>query len=183
MPTVITHAAIPICLGLGLGSRIIPPKLLLAGIALSMLPDADVLAFRFGVKYADQFGHRGFTHSLLFAFLLPTFALLFYRWFKAKWLTIWSFLTVSLLSHSLLDSITTGGLGVGWLWPWSDERFFAPFQVIRVAPFQLSKYLTPQGFAVIQSELYWVWMPGIICMVGLWLLRRCFFQKRAFPSS
>lgn len=35
-------------------------------------------------------------------------------------------LTVSLLSHSLLDSVTTGGKGVGWLWPWSDERFFAP---------------------------------------------------------
>lgn len=35
-------------------------------------------------------------------------------------------LTVSLLSHSLLDSVTTGGKWVGWLWPWSDERFFAP---------------------------------------------------------
>ncbi|ELO99989.1 inner membrane protein YbcI, partial [Salmonella enterica subsp. enterica serovar Enteritidis str. 53-407] len=32
----------------------------------------------------------------------------------------------SLLSHSLLDSITTGGKGVGWLWPWSDERFLRP---------------------------------------------------------
>lgn len=32
-------------------------------------------------------------------------------------------LTVSLLSHSLLDSVTTGGKWVGWLWPWSDERF------------------------------------------------------------
>lgn len=44
MPTIITHAAIPLTLGLGLGTKIIPPRLLLAGIAISMLPDADVLA-------------------------------------------------------------------------------------------------------------------------------------------
>jgi len=32
---------------------------------LSLLPDADVYGFRLGVKYADPWGHRGATHSLL----------------------------------------------------------------------------------------------------------------------
>ena len=114
MPTVITHAAVPICLGLGLGTRVIPPRLLLAGIALAMLPDADVLAFKFGVAYGNAFGHRGFTHSLLFAFLMPLICVYFgRRWFKAGLVRCWLFLTVSLLSHSLLDAITTGGKGVG----------------------------------------------------------------------
>ena len=45
MPTIITHAAVPLCLGLGLGSRVIPPRLLFTGIVLAMLPDADVLTF------------------------------------------------------------------------------------------------------------------------------------------
>ncbi|EPE1079876.1 metal-dependent hydrolase, partial [Escherichia coli] len=27
MPTVITHAAVPLCIGLGLGSKVIPPRL------------------------------------------------------------------------------------------------------------------------------------------------------------
>lgn len=53
MPTIITHAAVPICLGLGLGKKIIPPRLLLGGIILAMLPDADVLAFKFGVAYGN----------------------------------------------------------------------------------------------------------------------------------
>ncbi len=35
-----------------------------------MLPDA-VLAFKFGIAYGGGVGHRGFTHSLLFAFVLP----------------------------------------------------------------------------------------------------------------
>ena len=71
MPTVITHAAVPLCIGLGLGSKAIPPRLLFAGIILAMLPDADVLSFKFGVAYGNVFGHRGFTHSLVFAFVVP----------------------------------------------------------------------------------------------------------------
>ncbi|MDI8954364.1 metal-dependent hydrolase, partial [Salmonella enterica subsp. enterica serovar Anatum] len=43
---------------------------LFAGVVLAMLPDADVLAFKFGVAYGNVFGHRGFTHSLLFAFVI-----------------------------------------------------------------------------------------------------------------
>ena len=114
MPTIVTHAAVPLCLGLGLGRKIIPTRLLFAGMVLSMLPDADVLSFKLGVAYANEFGHRGFTHSLLFAFFVPILCLLETRWFRASILRVWSFLTVSLLSHSLLDSVTTGGMGVGW---------------------------------------------------------------------
>ncbi len=77
-----------------------------------MLPDADVLAFKFGVAYGHAFGHRGFTHSLLFAFALPTLLLAFYRFFNTSLTRIWLFLFVSLLSHSVLDSLTTGGKGV-----------------------------------------------------------------------
>ncbi|MDF7758743.1 metal-dependent hydrolase [Kosakonia cowanii] len=173
MPTIVTHAAVPLCLGLGLGGKTIPRGLLLAGIGLSMLPDADVLAFKFGVAYGDALGHRGFTHSLLFAFVVPLLvALLRHKRFKASVTRCWAFLTLSLLSHSLLDSITTGGKGVGWLWPWSEERFFAPWQVINVAPFALSRYTTPYGHQVILSELMWVWLPGVVVMGVLWWRRR-----------
>ncbi|PJG57721.1 metal-dependent hydrolase [Aeromonas cavernicola] len=167
MPTMITHSAVPLCLGLGLGSRIIPLRLLMAGMTLAMLPDIDVIAFKLGVAYDHVFGHRGVTHSLLFAAVLPTLATVFHRQLKAYAVTVWLFLLVSLLSHSLLDSLTTGGKGVGWLWPWRDERFFAPWQVIRVAPFKLEAYLTARGESVILSELYWVWLPGGVLMLAL----------------
>lgn len=62
---------------------------------------------------------------------------------------------------------------MGWLWPWRDERFFAPWQVIRVAPFKLEAYLTARGEAVILSELYWVWLPGVVFMLGLMGWRVC----------
>ena len=37
--------------------------------ALAMLPDADVIGFSFGVRYADAWGHRGATHSLAIALI------------------------------------------------------------------------------------------------------------------
>ena len=67
MTTLISHPLPVLALGLPLGPRLIPPRLLLAGLLFSLLPDADVLAFKFGIAYADAFGHRGFSHSLLFA--------------------------------------------------------------------------------------------------------------------
>ena len=173
MPTVITHAAVPLCLGLGLGTKVIPPRLLFAGIVLAMLPDADVLAFKFGVAYGNVFGHRGFTHSLLFAFVVPILCVLIgRRWFRASLARCWLFLTVSLLSHSLLDSITTGAKAVCCLWPCSDVRLGAPWQVIKVAPFALSRYTTPYGQQVIVSELLWVWLPGVVLMGLLWWRKR-----------
>lgn len=48
MPTIITHAAIPLAIGLGQGSGIIGRRLLLAGVAASILPDMDVLACHIG---------------------------------------------------------------------------------------------------------------------------------------
>ena len=69
MPTFLSHPAVPLAIGLDLGSKVIPSRLLMVGIALSVLPDLDVLAFRFGVSYASDIGHRGFSHSLIFAAL------------------------------------------------------------------------------------------------------------------
>src|SRR5690606_33786119 len=65
--TLISHPLPILALGLALGPRVVPPKLLLAGMLFALLPDADMLAFKFGIAYADAFGHRGFSHSLLFA--------------------------------------------------------------------------------------------------------------------
>jgi membrane-bound metal-dependent hydrolase YbcI (DUF457 family) len=151
-----------------------------SAVLTCLLPDIDHPKSFLGQRLkwiskpiARAFGHRGFTHSLVFAFVVPLLCVLIgRRWFRAGLIRCWLFLTVSLLSHSLLDSVTTGGKGVGWLWPWSDERFFAPWQVIKVAPFALSRYSTPYGHQVIISELMWVWLPGMVLMGMLWWRRR-----------
>jgi membrane-bound metal-dependent hydrolase YbcI (DUF457 family) len=67
MPSIISHPAVPLALALGLGPQVVSERLLLAGVAASVVPELDVVAFRLGIPYADDLGHRGFTHSLLFA--------------------------------------------------------------------------------------------------------------------
>ena len=43
--------------------------LLLAAILSAILPDFDIIAFKLGIDYQHPLGHRGFTHSILFAML------------------------------------------------------------------------------------------------------------------
>lgn len=74
MPSIITHAAVPLALWCAADRGRIPPRLLCAGVIAAMLPDADVLAFALHIPYADAFGHRGASHSLLFALVLAVLA-------------------------------------------------------------------------------------------------------------
>lgn len=46
MATVLTHPAVTLAIGLGLGKDVVPNPLLIAGVAVSALPDLNVLAFR-----------------------------------------------------------------------------------------------------------------------------------------
>lgn len=112
MPTVLTHPAVPLSIGLGLGKYAIPTPLVIAGIAISVLPDLDVLAFRYGISYASDFGHRGFSHSLLFAAVLALLGACAFQYFHTSfWRAFW-FLFLAATSHGTLDAFTNGGLGI-----------------------------------------------------------------------
>jgi inner membrane protein len=168
MPTLFTHAVVPLMLGGAAGRRIISRRLLAAGTIAAMLPDVDVLAFRFHIAYADGFGHRGATHSIAFALLLAVAAALGHRrWHATPWQSA-GFVGLATLSHPLLDACTNGGLGVALWWPLSDARWFAPFHPIAVSPIGV-RFFSERGWQVLASELYWVWLPTAIiaaCMLA-----------------
>jgi len=84
MPSIITHAAVPLALWCAADRGRIPPRLLAAGVIASMLPDADVLAFALHIPYADAFGHRGASHSLLFAGVLAMVAALLHSFGRGR---------------------------------------------------------------------------------------------------
>lgn len=172
MPTIISHAAVPLAIGLGLGVQAIGPRLLWTGVAASMLPDADVLGLRLGIAYGDSLGHRGATHSLAFATLLGLVAWACARPLATRRLTAFLFIAFSAASHGLLDMLTDGGSGVALWWPWSDERLFAPWRFIEASPLSLRRLLGGRGIEVLRSELIGVWMPAIVAGVTLWLTRR-----------
>jgi inner membrane protein len=124
-----------------------------------MLPDLDVLGFHYGIPYAAEWGHRGFSHSLLLALFVAVVGAGFAKQLvSTPRITFW-FLLVTVASHGILDAFTNGGLGIALLWPFSHERFFAPLRPIEVSPLSVSGILSVRGVAVLRSELLWVWLP------------------------
>lgn len=171
MPTIITHAAVPLLLGAAAGRRAISPRLLAAGAIAAMLPDADVLAFKFGIAYADTFGHRGATHSIGMALALGAVAALAYRPLRSTPWRAFFFVGLAALSHPLLDALTDGGLGVALAWPFAQGRVFFPWRPIEVSPIG-ARFFSARGLDVLLSEARWVWLPCALAALAIWLPRR-----------
>jgi inner membrane protein len=159
VPTILSHPAVPLALGIGLGRGKISGPLLVAGAVASILPDLDVLAFYWAIPPPSAFGHRGFTHSPAFAAVLALLGACAFRRLRTTPLRAFIFLFVATASHGVLDALTNGGPGVAFLWPWSNERFFAPLRAIEVSPIGIARFLSARGVDVLLSELLWIWLP------------------------
>jgi inner membrane protein len=176
MPTILSHPAVPLALSLGLGGDVISKRLLIVGALGSILPDMDVLAFTFGIPYEHELGHRGMTHSFVFAALVALMGACAKRILHTTFVRALFFLFVATGSHGILDAFTDGGLGVAFFWPWSERRFFAPFQPIRVAPIGISDFI-PHARGVLFSELSWVWIPCALASGALMVCRKRFLAR------
>ncbi len=136
--------------------------LLFAAVFSAILPDFDVISFRLGIPYLHPLGHRGFTHSILFAFLWA-FVLMVTLGRHRK--LIWFFVIfLTTLSHGILDAMTSGGKGVGFFIPFDNERFFFPFRGIKVSPIGIDKFFSEWGAKVIFSEIKYVVLPCFIIL-------------------
>lgn len=136
-----------------------------------MLPDLDVIGFKYGIPYQSEYGHRGFTHSIAFSLFIGLIGLLFSRQLKSSKVMIFSLLTLTTLSHAVLDAMTNGGLGVAFFWPVSDTRYFLPWQPIQVSPIGIKNFISERGLRVLQSEFFWVWIPAMIFSATLLLTK------------
>ena len=119
---------------------------------LALLPDVDVFGFKLGIHYEDAWGHRGATHSFAFALIVAAAVFAFAKAVKLAPLRTGLIALVVALSHPLLDCLTDGGLGCALLWPFSDERFFAPWNPLPVAPIG-RRFLSAEGLRVAAIEM------------------------------
>ena len=178
MASAFGHALGAIALGTSFKKGIRNWKFWFLGVVCSIIPDADVIGFKFGIVYGSFWGHRGFTHSFVFALLLGIiFSFLFY-WQKMNWkprslLAIYFFLSTA--SHSILDAFTTGGLGVAFFSPFDNTRYFFPWRVIKVSPIGLEKFFSEWGIKVLMSEAFWI---GIPCLVFIGLIYIFKFKRK-----
>jgi inner membrane protein len=119
---------------------------------LSMLPDADVVGLFLGVNYGAPWGHRGATHSLVFALMVGAGVALVARACRKRVMRVSILATLVVASHGVLDTFTNGGLGSALLWPFDDTRYFSPVNPIPVSPIGL-QVLSPRGLYAAAFEL------------------------------
>lgn len=171
MPTVMTHAVVGLGLARLFTDRSMPASYwLLAGV-LPMLPDLDVIAFSLGIPYGAVLGHRGLSHSLLFALLLgAAVATATFRPYDCDWLTLCGFWFVVVASHGILDAFTNGGLGIAFFAPFDATRYFFPWQPIQVS-FLGRAFFSRQALATLASEFLWVWLPTALLLVAVEFIR------------
>ena len=175
MASSLSHAVAALGIGAFFYKPDIPKRVWVIGAACSVLPDVDVIGFRFGVRYGDFWGHRGFTHSLFFAAVLAgAVVLLGFRSGLPNMSrgVLWTYLFLATASHGVLDAMTDGGLGVAFFSPFSNHRYFLPWRPIRVSPIGIDRFFTSRGVAVLESEFLWIWIPAALVIVSALLFRR-----------
>lgn len=163
MPTIITHSFVGLIGGKIFSDSPEKMKFWLLSALLPMLPDADVVGFGFGVPYGSMLGHRGFSHSIIFALCAALIVMLaaFRRivFGSNEWFRYAAYFFFITLSHPILDAFTNGGLGVGLFIPLDAHRYFAPFRPIEVSPIGIKRFFDGAAFSVLASEISWVWLP------------------------
>lgn len=173
MATIITHALVAASLGqAGKPDWRKDWRFWYLAVLCSILPDADVLGFRFGIHYGDLWGHRGMTHSLLFAAVVAVLmALRFTPAAGTRW-KLMLLLFIITASHGLIDAMTNGGLGIAFFSPFNRERYFLPWTPVQVSPIGAGRFFSDRGLAVLWSEIVWLWGPAVVMGVVLYAFAR-----------
>jgi len=170
----LSHAVAALALGTCFYRPRVSKRVWVAGVVCSVIPDLDVVGFRFGIRYGDFCGHRGFTHSLIFAALLTGVVMLlcFPRGGPGlSRLSLSAYLFLATASHGVLDAMTNGGLGVAFFSPFDNRRYFLPWRPIRVSPMSLGRFFSRQAYLVLKSELLWIWLPAALFAATVLILR------------
>lgn len=180
MPSAFSHAVASVAIGRAYTTRPLPLRFWVLSGVCAVAPDVDVLANRFGFDYTTMLGHRGLTHSLFFALALSGLVVLLFFRKRVEGmisrLALLGLFFAATASHSVLDAMVDGTLGVAFFAPFSPTRFFLPWRPIVSSPIGLA-FFSSAGTTTIVNEFVWVWIPSLIVILAPWLHSR-FVQKR-----
>jgi inner membrane protein len=170
-----SHAIAAGAIGVALARPGWPPRVWLLGAACAILPDADVVGVPLGIPFRGMLGHRGLSHSLLFAAAVAAVVVaLAARRLPASVSRgrLWVFFFLATASHGVLDALTDGGPGIAFLAPFDGTRYFLPFRPVVVSPLGIRPFFSEWGMRVLESELRWIWLPAVVFVALVLVLRR-----------
>ncbi|TVP52214.1 MAG: metal-dependent hydrolase [Halomonas sp.] len=149
----VTQAALGAALGGAVLGRRLGRKSILIGALVATLPDLDVV-LDYGDAVANITEHRGFSHSLFVLTGLATLlALLCARFAPARDISLqrwWWFFALMLITHPLLDALTTYGTQL--FWPLDLQPAAWPIIFI-IDPLYTLPLLIALGIALISNRI------------------------------
>jgi inner membrane protein len=176
MATVFSHAIVGFAISAAAPAAGTRTRVALAAALCAVVPDVDVLTLSMGVRWGHVLGHRGLTHSLLFAAVLAALVVAVAFRGRARgggYVRLWLVLFAATASHGILDAMTDGGIGVAFLAPWDRTRYFLPWRPIPVSPIGFERFFSARGLQIMQAEVLLIWIPtAVALLIGVGLRRR-----------
>lgn len=167
MTTLYTHAVAGLGLARWCADRHMPWSYWTLAAVLPLLPDLDVFSM---APYGSPLGHRGVTHSLLFALATGLIAAsIVARPLRRQWWMLAGLFFAVAATHGLLDALTRGGEGIPLFWPLGGRYGnWGPIPVSDIA----FDWPDPRTSRAIRGELLWVWLPTMLLIVVTAAYRR-----------
>lgn len=167
MATIYTHAVV----GFGIAQVYSPRRRVWLYWTLSALlpvvPDLDVFS---SSAYGSMLGHRGFTHSPVFALWVGFLAAsLTFRLLGASFWILGLIFSTVIAPHGLLDAMTRGGVDIPFFWPVADERYgnWGPL----LLPDLGFEFPDPRRSRALRSEMLWIWLPTLAWIAAVTMYR------------
>ena len=133
MPSIITHLLLGAVVS-RMHTGVVPKRFWVLSVLLPVLPDIDVIGLFFGFSSEDLFGHRGITHSVLFACIVGILAVtMFFRksgLTRKATLLLTAYFFLLTASHGFLDAFNDSRVGVAFWAPFENGRYLFPFNPI-----------------------------------------------------
>jgi len=185
MASEFSHAIVALAMGQAFQRHVVNRRVLLLGVVCSIIPDVDVIGFHYGIQYGDVWGHRGLTHSILFAALLSGVMVAWWHRLKSSMATagVVLYFFLCTVSHGVLDALTNGGLGVAFFSPFDTARYFFGYRPIVVSPIGIGEFFSEDAARVLASEAVWIWLPSWTVFVVLRVLQKGWAGTRAGDPS
>jgi len=176
MPSELAHIFVSTMLGKTSFPGRMPARFWALTAVCSVLPDIDLLANYFGVRYNGSYGHRGFTHSLPFALLASVLVVLLafpaIQRYSKKWWRLVALFFIVTASHGVLDSMSAKGTGVGFFIPFDNTRYSLPWRFPFASPMSVPRFFSRAGLDIMIGEIIWIWLPMLLLYAGVWLYRK-----------
>ncbi len=174
------------CIGEAIAGKKLGKKAMFIGALAQSIPDIDFIASFWNDTASNLLAHRGFTHSILFAFFVSLFLALLADHYHSKhqlgykkWLF---FFSLQIFVHLFLDVFN--GYGTGLLEPFSHQRF--SFNTIFVADpfFSIWPAIAFVALLILKSTTgnrkFW-WQFGLLG--SIFYLSYCIYNKRQVDAE